>query len=91
MYNCECEEIASREELMQQIMEIGFSMFDLALYLDTHPNDMRALSLHRDYSRRYREITDRYQRVYGPLTLSYPCNKWRWIELPWPWQREGGC
>ena len=90
MYNCECEEMLSKEALMQQIMEIGFSILDLALYLDTHPNDTRAISLHRDYCRRYKELTDKYQRVYGPLTIGYPCNKWRWIELPWPWQRGGG-
>ena len=90
MYNCECEEIASREVLMQQIMELRFSMIDLGLYLDTHPSDTRAICLHRDYSKKYRELTDRFQRVYGPLTKDYPCNKWRWIELPWPWQREGG-
>jgi len=83
MYNCECEEIASREVLMQQIMELKFSIIELGLYLNTHPCDMRALYLHRDYSKRYREITDKFQRVYGPLTIDYPCNKWRWIELPW--------
>jgi len=89
MYNCECEEIASREVLMQQIMELRFSMIDLGLYLDTHPSDTRAICLHRDYSKKYRELTDRFQRVYGPLTKDYPCNKWRWIELPWPWQKGG--
>ena len=35
-----------------------------------------------------KEIKDIYQKIYGPLTINYPCNKWRWLEEPWPW--EGG-
>ena len=89
MYNCECEEMASKEALAKQLMEIRFSMLDLGLYLNTHPCDMRAIALHRDYSKLYKELSDKYQRVYGPLMKSYPCNKWRWVELPWPWQRGG--
>ena len=92
MYNnCEREEIESKEVLMQKIMEYKFSLIDLGLYLDTHPCDTKALCLHREYGKKYKEITDRYQRVYGPLTMAYPCNKWRWVELPWPWQKGGAC
>ena len=36
----------------------------------------------------YIELKDKYQKVYGPLSIYYPCNKWRWLEEPWPW--EGG-
>ena len=35
----------------------------------------------------YVNLKDKYQRVYGPLTINYPCNKWRWLEEPWPWER----
>ena len=35
-----------------------------------------------------KDLEDKYQKVYGPLTINYPCNKWRWLEEPWPW--EGG-
>ena len=34
------------------------------------------------------ELKDKYQKVFGPFTINFPCNKWRWIEEPWPW--EGG-
>ena len=34
-----------------------------------------------------KELMDKYQKVYGPLTINYPCNKWRWLEEPWPWER----
>ena len=34
-----------------------------------------------------KELMDKYQKVYGPLTINFPCNKWRWLEEPWPWER----
>ena len=86
--NCECNnEIMNREELTMQIKAYQFAVTDIALYLDTHPEDEKALCLHREYTRRLKELRDKYQKVYGPLTIEYPCNKWRWFEEPWPWER----
>ena len=86
--NCECNnEITNREDLAMQIKAYQFAVTDIALYLDTHPEDERALCLHREYTRRLKELRDKYQKVYGPLTIEYPCNKWRWLEEPWPWER----
>ena len=88
--NCmSCEEKqCQREKMLKEIKCLGFAIIELALYLDTHPDDEKALCLHNQYCREYRELTDKYQKVYGPLTIHYPCNKWRWLEEPWPW--EGG-
>lgn len=78
----------SRRELMEEIMAYNFRLTELALYLDTHPEDKRALALHNESAKVCRDLQEKYQRAYGPLTNEYPCNKWRWIEEPWPW--EGG-
>ena len=86
--NCECNNgIMNREELAMQIKAYQFAVTDIALYLDTHPEDEKALCLHREYTRRLKDLRDKYQKVYGPLTIEYPCNKWRWLEEPWPWER----
>ena len=86
MYNDEeCEE--TRESLMKKIMEYNFTINELALYLDTHPEDQRAICMHKEYCKKAKDVSDRYQKVYGPLTINYPCNKWRWLEQPWPWER----
>jgi spore coat protein JB len=85
--SCDCEN-ATREELLHHIKCYAFAIQELALYLDTHPDDEKALCLHNKYCKEYKELTDKYQKVYGPLTINYPCNKWRWLEEPWPW--EGG-
>ena len=91
--NCGCEkentvDCELRREMMDQIRGYDFAITELALYLDTHPNDERALCLHNSYCRTYKDLKDKYQKVYGPLSIYYPCNKWRWLEEPWPW--EGG-
>lgn len=99
--NCECnmqDEVTTvqerkidcnrKEELLSEIQCHEFAINELALYLNTHPEDQRALCLHRKYCNELKPMKDMYQRVYGPLTINYPCNKWRWLEEPWPW--EGG-
>ena len=81
----DCKDV--RSEMLQNIMCYKFAINDLALYLDTHPEDQKALCLHREYSKVLRDLTDKYQKVFGPLTIEFPCNKWRWLEQPWPWER----
>lgn len=79
---CDCNNNKQRE-LLNSIRELDFAIQELALYLDTHPMDERALCLHREYCKQLRNAEDMYQRVYGPLSIKCPCNKWRWIEEPW--------
>ena len=77
----------TRENMINQIKCYQFAITELALYLDTHPDDEKALCLHRKYARELKDLQDKYQKVYGPLTINFPCNKWRWLEEPWPWER----
>lgn len=85
--NKECYEESTRDEMMMQIKAYQFAITDIGLYLDTHPDDERAICLHRYYAKMLKDLKDKYQKVYGPLTIEYPCNKWRWLEEPWPWER----
>ena len=85
-FNDDCR--PTQKEMLQNIKCLNFAIIELGLYLDTHPDDEKALCLHRKYCKEYRELTDKYQKAYGPLTIQFPCNKWRWLEEPWPW--EGG-
>ena len=70
-----------------ELMEISFVITETALYLNTHPNDERALRLHNTYSQRYSELKSMYQAKYGPLRNTemsrYP---WGYIDGPWPWE-----
>ena len=76
-----------RRTMINEIRSLDFAINELALYLDTHPDDQKALCLHRKYCKEIRDLKDKYQKMFGPLTIFYPCNKWRWLEEPWPWER----
>lgn len=77
MCNKECP---TNEEMLQEIRCYKFAINDMALYLDTHPDDQKALCLHREYCNKNRYLTDQYQKMYGPLSIEVPCNKWRWLD-----------
>jgi len=85
---CDDKNEMTRKEMLKKIKCLRFAVIELALYLDIHPDDTKALCLHNKYCKELKELCDKYQKVYGPLTIEYPCNKWRWLEEPWPW--EGG-
>ncbi len=74
--------------LIKDIQRIQFVALELALYLNTHPTDERALNMRNRTIRKLMALQDEYIEKYGPLTLncarfSYP---WDWIDEPWPWQ-----
>ena len=77
----------TRKEMANKIKAYDFAITDIALFLNTHPENEKALCLHRNYCKKSKDLKDVYQKMYGPLTIKYPCKKWRWIEEPWPWER----
>lgn len=80
--------MASREELMKQIMEIDFVLKDLNLYLDTHPCCEQAMCLYNEFTKKCKKLKNIYAENYGPITVDQVyTNTWDWIKNPWPWER----
>ncbi len=77
----------NRDSLLRKIMEYKFYINDLALYLDTHPNDQKALALHNEYVPKLDEVTKKFEKMYGPLTIETVMESWEWAQDLWPWQR----
>ena len=88
-YNRACgnDNNSSREEMINELRALKFSIIELGLYLNTHPCDKKAICMHKEYCNKYRKLADQYQKMYGPLTIMFPCNSWRWLEEQWPWER----
>jgi spore coat protein JB len=65
-------------------------MFDLHLYLNTHPNDMNAITMYNQYKHKYMEVMEEYEREFGPLTAMNGAvgDTWKWIKDPWPWEYD---
>ena len=80
--------LRNRDALMRKIMEIDFALNEMVLFLDTHPNDKKALALYHKYADKSRELKAVYNENFGPLTpadnLSEDC--WDWVHGPWPWE-----
>ena len=79
--------------LLQQINEVSFAVNDMILYLDTHPEDERALRYFADVSDRRNKLMAEYAEKYGPLTIDDAAvsseSMWKWSQQPFPWEREG--
>ena len=76
-------------KLMRQIMEYDFAQYELMLYLDTHPEDVKAIRLHKKVSAKARELKDLYEANFGPILASASLSedRWNWIDNPWPWDK----
>jgi spore coat protein JB len=79
----------NREKLLREVMAADFTVIDLNLYLDTHPNNQRAISIYNASVQRAKMLRANYERMYGPLTpMFFSKCPFNWINEPWPWQRH---
>ena len=80
----------NRRELMQMIRKLDFALYDLMLYLDTHPECREARALFAKYRSQRAEAVQEYVRRFGPIkalqTNTDQC--WSWGEGPYPWEQE---
>lgn len=81
--------MTEREILLKKISTYQFAVFDLQLFLDTHPHDKKILEKMRGYKEELIPLVADYEKKYGPLTKNVSnSNHWRWIKSPWPWESE---
>lgn len=80
-----------KQKLMDIINESSFALFDIVLYLDTHPQDEEALKCYNDYKQIRNAAVSEYVMNFGPLNSFQVDSKnhFTWVNGPWPW--EGGC
>lgn len=77
----------NRNQLLKQIMEYDFVLYELNLYLDTHPDDVRALKMHRKAAETSDELRKVFETNFGPIVArnNMSTTTWQWLESPWPW------
>ena len=72
---------------MSELQALGFVIQELALYLDTHRDDMEALEVYRSYQKLYKEALEKYEKMNGPVSHgSISDGTYRWLDDPWPWE-----
>ncbi len=77
-----------KNKLLDEIRYYDFAVVELALYLDTHPMDRKALKYYKTFSEKLKELMKKYEYNFGPLTIDgvNSGEKWTWVEGPWPWE-----
>ena len=80
----------SKEDLLNKWRQYNFAIVELNLYLDTNPNDIEKIRLLNNYIDMERELQEKYESMYGQLSIdsNNAANTFTWIKKPWPW--EGG-
>lgn len=76
-----------REELLEKISQYCFAVWELHIYLDTHPSDMAALMRLNRFKKKANELRAEYESKYGPLTVQDGSGE-TWLNDPWPWERS---
>ena len=70
---------------ISELQTLGFAIQELALYLDTHREDMEAL---RVYQKLYNHCREEFLKNNGPLNhfQEENSNQYNWLNDPWPWE-----
>lgn len=87
--------LASCSSPLKEIMELGFYTDDLTLYLDTHPDDTKALNLFHELLQKKSDLVTAFAKTH--FTLTKNCvpqaptsdQMFAWGDGPAPW--EGVC
>ena len=77
--------------LLNKISKVGFILNELALFLDTHPENVQALRHYEFYQKKHDELTREYENKYGHFLTRRMANnsdRWTWCDGPWPWEKE---
>ena len=77
-----------RSMLLRNLSAVAFSMYDIHLFLNTHPYDANALALFTQLKQKYLVLAADFERRYGPLTAMNGISdgRWKWVSDPWPWE-----
>ncbi|MBR6552862.1 MAG: spore coat protein CotJB [Clostridia bacterium] len=78
-----------RNRLLQKLSAVQFAMWELHLYLDTHPCDTDAVALCKKHEKEAEMLRTEYTEKYGALKAEC-CNTAEWLSDPWPWDFTGG-
>ena len=73
-----------------ELQALEFVVLELGIYLDTHPDDMEAFDLFKQYAAMEKAAKETYEAKFGPLMKSSAATgaSYRWLQDPWPWNYQ---
>lgn len=80
-----------REAMLKKLGAAQFKLWEIHLYLDTHPWDLQMVEAHNKCAREYKALRNEFEEKFFPLTASRAQGV-EWLKGPWPWEiEEGDC
>ena len=82
--------MSEEQAMRRRIAAMQFAMWELHLFLDTHPNNCDAAKKLDDYNMRTEKLVKEFEEKFGPIhETPQNTSRWAWISDPWPWEKEG--
>jgi hypothetical protein len=82
--------MSEQEMMLRRINALDFALWELHIFLDTHPCNQEALVKYDDLSQKRMILAEQYEEQYGPLTMGENTERWSWVDSPWPWEADFG-
>ncbi len=79
--------LTEKSKALREVSALQFILWELHLYLDTHPKDAEAQARHRKYMEAYVTRRAAFEEKYGPLSAQTGSGC-AWLRDPWPWDIE---
>lgn len=76
-----------REAMLNRLSAAQFTLWEMHLYLDTHPWDLQMVEAHKRASSKYMALRSEFEERFSPLTAS-KAQGFEWLKGPWPWENE---
>ena len=80
----------NRMRATQQLASLQFTLWELHLYLDTHPLDTAAEMRLCSYRKAYMQMRTEFEEQFGPLTAATGHGE-AWLKSPWPCENKEEC
>ena len=79
-----------KQTALLKLSALDFAIWELKIYLDTHPGDRAILNRLRAKLAEREALAGQYEARFGPLTASESTQTtgWSWIADPWPWEKD---
>lgn len=70
-----------------ELQALDFVLTELGHFLDTHPDDVEAFGIYKQYVALAETARSEYEKTYGPLTREKTADfdQYCWLSDPWPW------
>ena len=81
----------SEEQLLRKrYYAAQFPVWEVHLFLDTHPNNKEAAPRLEEHQGRAAQLNREFEEKYGPIGEMGPStSRWAWVSGPWPSEKEG--